>query len=133
MSPAILIARGGPPTLAIGASGGARIPGAILQVIHRALAGGASLDEAIGAPRFHAPGAGGLQIEQGLGALAPDLRARGEVVEDPKPSFSAVTALRLRRDATNAVFEAAADARKEGSAKIWRTTPAKETAPPTGR
>jgi len=117
-----LVFEGGKPTLAIGASGGGRIPSSILQVLHRALAQDATLQSAIAAPRFHPPAAGGLSMEEGLASITSDLRARGEAVEDPKPTFSAVSAVRHQRQGDRDTFEAVADPRKHGSAKIWRAT-----------
>lgn len=126
MAPTLLL-EGGRPALAVSGSGGGRIPGAILQVMHRALASGATLDEAIAAPRFHPPAAGGLSIEEGLAPIAGALRERGESLEEPRPTFAAVTAIRRRELDGRSVLEAGADPRKRGSAKIWRAPAA--TAP----
>jgi len=116
-----LVLRDGRPILAIGGSGGGRIPTSILQVLHRALSPGVSLADAVNAPRFHTPAAGGLQIERELEAVADDLRARGEALDDPEPSFAAVSALRLHPEGSTTRVEVAPDPRKDGHARIWRT------------
>lgn len=117
MAPAIVVVDGA-PVLALGASGGARIPAAELQVLQRLLAQGEPLERAIDAPRWHAPSAGGLEIEDGLAPLAPSLRERGEALDEPRPSFAAVTAVRATRGEGGRALEAAADPRKGGAATI---------------
>lgn len=117
MTPVVVLS-GGAPAVALGASGGARIPGSVLQVLQRVLARGESLERAIDAPRWHAPSAGGLQIEEGLSPLEGALRERGEALEEPRPTFAAVTAIRAQRDQGTLRFEAAADPRKSGKAKV---------------
>jgi gamma-glutamyltranspeptidase/glutathione hydrolase len=117
MAPVIVLS-GGAPALALGASGGARIPSSVLQVLQRVLARDEPLERAIDAPRWHAPSAGGLQIEEGLSPLEGALRERGEALDVPRPTFAAVTAVRARRSEGALRFEAAADPRKSGKAKI---------------
>ncbi len=113
MAPVVVL-RDGAPALAIGASGGARIPGSLLQVLQRALGRDEPLEHAIDAPRWHAPSAGGLQIEDGLLPLSDALRERGEALDTPRPSFAAVSGARARREGGVTRFEAAADPRKGG-------------------
>src|SRR5690606_2909578 len=110
-----LVGRGGRPTLAIGASGGARMPTAVLQVLHHLLATDAALPDAIAAPRWFPPASGGLALETELAHLEGDLRARGEVVDVGRPSFAAVSAVRAL---PGGVVEAASDARRQGAAAI---------------
>jgi gamma-glutamyltranspeptidase/glutathione hydrolase len=117
MAPALVL-EGGRPLLALGASGGARIPTSMIQVLHRVIVGGEPLRSAIDAPRWHAPSAGGLQIEAGLEAIAAELRARGEALEEPRPSFAAVTAIRADRSSGVRKLEGAPDPRKDGAHRV---------------
>lgn len=120
-----LVLEAGEPMLALGGSGGAKIPSAVLQVLQRVLVRDEPLATAIAAPRWHAPSAGGLQIEEGLAPQGEALRARGEAFEAPRASFAAVTAIRVRPNAGRPSFEAASDPRKGGRAKIVRGPPAR--------
>lgn len=114
----VLVVEDGRPVLALGASGGARIPSAVLQVLQQTLARGQPLERAVDAPRWFAPSAGGLQIEEGLAPLAAPLRERGEALDEPRPSFAAVTAIRGTPGGGGRTFEVAADPRKGGAATI---------------
>lgn len=119
MAPAIVV-RGGAPVLALGASGGARIPASLVQVLQRVLARGEALERAIDAPRWYAPSGGGLHLEEGLAPLADALRARGEAIDGTRPSYSAVTAVAATRDDDGGVVShaAAVDPRKGGGALV---------------
>jgi len=102
----------------VAGSGGRLIPRAVAPVLQRNLAHGQSLERAIDAPRWFAPSAGGLQIEEGLAPLTAALRERGEALDDPRPSFAAVTAIRATRNESGRHLEAAADPRKGGGATV---------------
>ncbi len=52
MAPTLVLADG-EPRLVVGSAGSVRLSGAILQVIHHVVAGGESVDVAIGHPRLH--------------------------------------------------------------------------------
>lgn len=107
MTPALLL-EGGRPALAITATGGARVPGAIVQILHRALVADVPLEDATTSPMFHAPAAGGLMIDERLLPIADDLRKRGEAIDAPRPIFvrAAVVRRRSAGAAGSATFEA---------------------------
>jgi gamma-glutamyltranspeptidase/glutathione hydrolase len=76
MTPTILL-REGRPVLVVGASGSARIPGAILQVISNVLDRGFSLERAMAAPRIYAQ-TNKVRMHEDFPATVVDaLRARG--------------------------------------------------------
>jgi gamma-glutamyltranspeptidase/glutathione hydrolase len=115
LAPAIVVAEGG-ALLALGASGGERIGGAVTQVLLGRLVHGLSPRAAVEAARIHTPVAGGLLLEPGMeDALVADLRSRGELVRTEAPDYGAVGL--VETDGAGGL-EAVADARKGGVALV---------------
>jgi gamma-glutamyltranspeptidase/glutathione hydrolase len=71
MAPAIMVADG-KPLLAIGGSGGTRIPSSVFQVLARHFLLGEDFEWAMGAPRVHGEGNEWASIEEEFGDMAPD-------------------------------------------------------------
>ncbi|MFO0616927.1 MAG: gamma-glutamyltransferase [Polyangiaceae bacterium] len=113
MTPAIVLADGA-LEVALGASGGYRIPSAIAETLFAHLAFGARIQDAVAAPRFHTTPTGTLLLDPALQSLKEDLLARAEIVEDRKGDFAPVSAVSLRHEEGLLVLEAAADPRKSG-------------------
>ena len=114
-----LVLDGDKVVLALGASGGARIPGAVTQALIAKLVFGRSVSEAVAEPRLVAPAAGGLLLTPGTpAALLEDLRRRGEVVRADRPDFSSVQMISIGQASGVRRLEAAADPRKAGSALL---------------
>jgi gamma-glutamyltranspeptidase/glutathione hydrolase len=118
MTPTIVLA-GGAPVLALGGSGGMKIPTATIQVLLANLVFGRSAAQAVAEPRIDTPPTGGLTIDPGVSrALQDDLVQRGEVVDATKPSFSAVQAIAIGvRDGAR-FLDPGADPRKGGAALV---------------
>jgi gamma-glutamyltranspeptidase/glutathione hydrolase len=118
MTPTIVLAAGA-PVLALGGSGGPKVPAATTQVLLSNLVFGHGTAAAIGEARIDTPATGGLTIDPGVPAeLVADLGQRGEVVDATKPNFSAVQAIAISvRDGVR-FLEPAADPRKGGSALV---------------
>jgi gamma-glutamyltranspeptidase/glutathione hydrolase len=118
MTPTIVL-EGGAPVLALGGSGGMKIPTATTQVLLARLVFGRSLIEAVTEPRVDTPATGGLTIDPGVSsALVADLVQRGEVVEATTPNFSAVQAIALGMKDGVRFLEPSADPRKGGVALV---------------
>jgi len=114
-----LVLDGGKVVLALGASGGARIPTAVTQALIAKLVFGRSVSEAVAGPRLVAPAAGGLLLTPGSpDTLVDDLRRRGEVVRADRPDFSAVQMIGVGEADGVRRLQAAADPRKGGSALV---------------
>lgn len=118
MTPTIVL-ESGAPVLALGGSGGMRIPTGTTQVLLARLIFGRSPEDAVSDPRIETPPSGGLLLD----ATAPadevtDLQKRGEVVDTSKPNFSAVQAIALGQKSGARALEAGADPRKGGSAIV---------------
>jgi gamma-glutamyltranspeptidase/glutathione hydrolase len=118
MTPTIVL-EAGAPVLALGGSGGMKIPTATTQVLLSRLAFGHGAAEAVTEPRIDTPPTGGLTIDLGVpGAVIADLVQRGEVVDATKPNFSAVQAIAIgQRDGVR-FLDAGADPRKGGAALV---------------
>jgi gamma-glutamyltranspeptidase len=100
---------------ALTASGGEHIPSALAQVLF-GLAGGASQDDAVAAPRIRVPAGGGLWLEPGSDeTLVAALRARGHHVRSDLPATDGVQLV-----VRGARLEATVDARKGGAAAVRR-------------
>ncbi len=118
MTPTLVLA-GGAPVLALGGSGGMKIPTATIQVLQASPVFGHSAAEAVTEPRIDTPPTGGLTIDPGVPpALVADLVQRGEVVDATKPNFSAVQAIAIGVRAGVRVLDPGADPRKGGSTLV---------------
>ncbi len=114
MAPSIVLAQGA-PRLVLGSAGSARLRGAILQVVARVVAEGASVEQAVDAPRVHAE-AGVVHCEDAGAADA--LEAEGRAVvrwRDRNLYFGGVSAVERRRDGALA---AAGDPRRGGAGMV---------------
>jgi gamma-glutamyltranspeptidase/glutathione hydrolase len=118
MTPTIVL-EAGAPILALGGSGGMKIPTATTQVLLARLVFGQSAAEAVATPRIDTPATGGLTIDPGVPLeLVADHAQRGEVVDATKPNFSAVQAISIgARDGVR-FLDPGADPRKGGSALV---------------
>jgi gamma-glutamyltranspeptidase len=118
MTPTLVLSAGA-PVLALGGSGGIKIPTATTQVLLAHLVFGRPVVDAVTEPRIDAPPTGGLTIDPGAAAaLLADLAERGEVVDATKPNFSAVQAISIGVKDGVRHLEAGADPRKGGSAMV---------------
>jgi len=114
-----LVVRAGKPVLALGASGGSRIPASVTQALLAHLAFGRSAQQSVSDVRIQTPAMGGLRIEvEAPAAVVADLRARGEAVENRLPDYSAVQLVTLGERDGRRWLEAAADPRKGGRAIV---------------
>jgi len=75
MAPAIVV-DDGKPVLAIGGSGGTRIPSSVFQVLARHFLLGEDFEWAMGAPRVHGEGNEWARIEEEFGEMAPAYLAK---------------------------------------------------------
>jgi gamma-glutamyltranspeptidase/glutathione hydrolase len=76
-----VVARGGQPVLALGGTGGRRIPNAVAGVLAQFVGRAASPEEAVAAPRFHTEGGLAVVLEARAGEAARDhLREAGYMV-----------------------------------------------------
>ena len=66
-----LVLKGRDPFIAIGASGGTRIPSSLFQVLTRRLVLDEDLDWAVSAPRVHSEGNKWVMMEEEFGEAAP--------------------------------------------------------------
>jgi gamma-glutamyltranspeptidase/glutathione hydrolase len=120
MCPSVVV-RGGRPLLAIGGSGGRRIPSMVIQPLTLMLDQHWPGDRALAAPRYHTTGGGPLLVEAGL----PDetlaaLGERGHSLEvEPWGSLSlGGQSPVLWFDADGGLF-GAPDPRRHGGAAAW--------------
>jgi gamma-glutamyltranspeptidase/glutathione hydrolase len=115
----VIVFKDGAPALALGGSGGLRIPTAVTQVLLARLAFDRPLELAVADPRIDPPPTGGLFLDPGTPEdLLADLRKRGEVVDETKPNYSAVQGIALVDPSGSRALSAAADPRKGGSALV---------------
>ncbi len=118
MTPTLVVVAGA-PVLALGGSGGTRIPASVTQALLARLVFRRSAQQAVSDLRIQTPALGGLRIEAEAPAeLVADLRSRGEAVESRLPDYSAVQLVVIgERDGTR-WLEAASDPRKGGLAIV---------------
>jgi gamma-glutamyltranspeptidase/glutathione hydrolase len=114
-----LVLDAGAPVLALGGSGGMKIPTATTQVLLSFLVFGQPAGQAVSAPRIDTPPAGGLTIDPGASpTLLADLARRGEVVDATKPNFSAVQAIAIGLRDGARFLDPGADPRKGGATLV---------------
>jgi gamma-glutamyltranspeptidase / glutathione hydrolase len=114
-----LVLEAGAPVLALGGSGGMKIPTATTQVLLARLVFGLGVGEAVAEPRIDTPPTGGLTIDPTVpAALVTDLAQRGEVVDASHPSFSAVQAIALGVREGARFLDPGADPRKGGAVLV---------------
>jgi gamma-glutamyltranspeptidase/glutathione hydrolase len=115
LAPTLVLERGR-PRLVLGSAGSVRLAGAIAQVAWRVLSLGASVEEAIRAPRMHVDGST-LHVEGGRATEVEGLDASWEIVRWAGLNlfFGGVQAVELGRDSTLA---AAGDPRRGGAGVI---------------
>jgi gamma-glutamyltranspeptidase / glutathione hydrolase len=87
-----VVARGGQPVLALGGTGGRRIPNAVAGVLAQFVGRAASAEEAVAAPRFHTEGGLAVVLEARAGEAARDhlLKAGYTVTTGASASIHAV-------------------------------------------
>jgi gamma-glutamyltranspeptidase/glutathione hydrolase len=118
MTPTIVL-RDGAPVLALGGSGGLRIPTATTQVLLASLVFDRPAALAVADPRIDTPPTGGLSVDAAVPPeIVIDLGERGEVVDATKPNFSAVQAIRIGEKDGARFLDAGADPRKGGAALV---------------
>jgi gamma-glutamyltranspeptidase/glutathione hydrolase len=118
MTPTIVLAAGA-PVLALGGSGGPKIPAATTQVLLANLVFGHAASVAVVEPRIDTPSTGGVAIDPSVPAtLVEDLVRRGEVVDATKPNFSAVQAIAIGQKDGVRFLDPGADPRKGGAAMM---------------
>jgi gamma-glutamyltranspeptidase/glutathione hydrolase len=114
-----LVVRSAAPILALGGSGGTRIPASVTQALLARLAFGRSPQQCVSDLRIQTPATGGLRVEaEAEQALVADLRGRGEVVENRLPDYSAVQLVAIGDRQGVRLLEAASDPRKGGLAIV---------------
>jgi gamma-glutamyltranspeptidase/glutathione hydrolase len=120
MSPTVVL-RDGQPVLAVGASGGRRIPNMVTQPLTLVLDYGWSGDEALAAPRYHTTGNGPVLVEDGLPEpTLKALRGRGYAVEvQPWGSLGLGGQSPLLWFDANGQLWGAPDPRRHGGAAAW--------------
>lgn len=119
MTPTI-VTKDGALVSALGASGGYRVPAAVTEVLFQELAFGASMPDAVEAPRFYTTPTGTLLLDPEFAGLKGDLAARGEIVEDRIGDFAAVSGVGVRREGGLVLLDAAGDTRKAGEGRVMR-------------
>lgn len=121
MTPTIVF-RDGKPFLAVGAAGGERIPGAILQVIHNVVDRKLRLGEAVAAPRVHCAGNRVRLDSRFPTEFVSFLKRRGFEVESLAPTTlrHIGVAHAVMFDARTREFWGAADAVYDGAAAAPR-------------
>jgi gamma-glutamyltranspeptidase/glutathione hydrolase len=98
MCPSV-VSKNGKPILAIGGTGGRRIPNAILQVLLHFLGEGRTIDDAVQAPRIHTEGNLDLRIEPGYAKTDVDyLKKIGYTIKAPLNSFVSAVQLEAGKD-----------------------------------
>jgi gamma-glutamyltranspeptidase/glutathione hydrolase len=118
MTPTIVL-KDGAPVLALGGSGGLRIPTATTQVLLAGLVFGRRMADAVADPRIDTPPTGGLTLDvSASAAVIADLSQRGEVVEATKPNYSAVQAIGIGVKDGARFLDPGADPRKGGAAIV---------------
>jgi gamma-glutamyltranspeptidase / glutathione hydrolase len=118
MTPCVVLNPSGDAVLALGSGGSKRIRSAVLQVLTHVIDYGASLEDAVAAPRVHWEG-GPLQVEGGLSpTVLKAISAAVESNEWPGKNlyFGGVHAVRPGKSAVG-------DLRRGGSAQIVTATP----------
>jgi gamma-glutamyltranspeptidase/glutathione hydrolase len=119
MTPTILT-RDGSPALVVGAAGGRRIPGTVLQIVLAAVDFGMNVQEAIDAPRIHHQWLPDRIAHEPFGLAADTveaLRARGHRVEErPAGEWSRAHGIAL----VDGTLEGGSDRRKPDGAAIGR-------------
>jgi gamma-glutamyltranspeptidase/glutathione hydrolase len=119
MSPTILV-KGGLPALTVGAAGGRRIPGTVLQIVLATVDFGMNVQQAIDAPRIHHQWLPDRIAHEPFGLSADTaeaLRARGHTVEErPAGEWSRAHGIAL----VDGLLEGGADRRKPDGAAIGR-------------
>jgi len=119
MSPTIVL-RDGKPVLAIGGSGGRRIPAMVAQPITLALDHAWAGDRAIAAPRYHTTGDGSLIVEAGLPVeTLTALGKRYEVEVQPWGSLELGGQSPMLWFSADGVLFGAPDPRRHGGAAAW--------------
>lgn len=116
----VIVTKDGALVSALGASGGYRVPAAVSEALFQELAFGASMTDAVEAPRFYTTPTGTLLLDPAFAALKGDLASRGEIVEDRTGDFSAVSGVSVRRDGALVLLDAAGDPRKMGVGRVLR-------------
>ena len=118
MTPVIVV-RDGRAVLALGASGGSRIPAAVTQGLLAKLVFGRSAAQCSGDVRIDTPPSGGLRIDPSAPEeLVADLRKRGGVVDAEVPNYGALGIVIIDDDAGRRQMDAAVDPRKGGAALV---------------
>jgi gamma-glutamyltranspeptidase / glutathione hydrolase len=98
MCPSIVL-KNGKPVLAIGGTGGRRIPNAILQVLLHFIGEGRSIDDSVQAPRIHTEGDLDLRVEPGYSKADIDyLQKIGYTLKPPLNSFVSAVQLEAGKD-----------------------------------
>jgi gamma-glutamyltranspeptidase/glutathione hydrolase len=119
MTPTI-VTQGGSPVLVVGAAGGRKIPGTVLQIVLAALDFGMNVQEAIDAPRINHQWLPDVILHEPFGLSADTaeaLRARGHRVEErPANDWSRAHGIAVR----DGLLEGASDRRKPDGAAIGR-------------
>lgn len=116
MTPTIAV-KEGLPVLALGGSGGTKIATNVTQAALSVLAFDHSAKQAVSARRVFVPSQGGttLQLETGASAeTVRELEWRGEVLDEPTSSTSAVQLMRVK----DGRWQGAGDPRKFGEAAL---------------
>lgn len=120
--PLVVFDRDGKPEIALGGAGAARIPGAVLQVLHHTLNRGLSLEAAVAEPRVTIDREGGkpvLRMEAldrpEILAVAEELRRRGIAV-NPVPEGQVLGRVHAVRRLPDGTWQGAADPRWFGEA-----------------
>jgi gamma-glutamyltranspeptidase/glutathione hydrolase len=119
MTPTI-VTKDGSPVLVVGAAGGRKIPGTVLQIVLAVLDFGMNVQEAIDAPRINHQWLPDVILHEPFGLsvdTADALRARGHRVEElPAAGWSRAHAIALR----DGLLEGGSDRRKPDAAAIGR-------------
>jgi gamma-glutamyltranspeptidase/glutathione hydrolase len=119
MTPTV-VTRGGSPVLVVGAAGGRKIPGTVLQVLLATIDFGMNVQEAIDAPRINHQWLPDVVVHEpfGLSAdAAQALRARGHRVEErPAPEWSRAHGIAVH----DGMLEGGSDRRRPDGAAIGR-------------
>lgn len=111
MAPTIVVDKTGKPEVATGSAGAGRIPGAILQVLHRILDLGMDCESAVNGPRVHWRG-GTLNVEGAYPHEGLNMPGLKEVVhwKEPNMYFGGTNTAMKRKGH----WAAAGDARRSG-------------------
>jgi gamma-glutamyltranspeptidase / glutathione hydrolase len=119
MSPTIAL-RDGKPVLAIGGSGGRRIPSMVAQPLTLVLDNGWQADSALAAPRYHTTGNGSLIVEGGLPVeTLTALSQQHEVEVQPWGSLELGGQAPMLWFSADGELFGAPDPRRHGGAAAW--------------